>query len=344
VTPGDPTAAARCPSTIVIAPREAHSVWRAMLARLYATTEPPFRVVAVDGGSPRSVRTELERLAAAHDFTLIRADAELSGNEARNLAAPHVHTEFVVLLDNDTLVEPGWLPALEQRARETGAAAVGPAVLWGRDDAWEIHFAGGVSALADDGRSRRYEERNSFIHRPVEELTTLTVAPTSYLELHALLLRGDVFDALVPFDERYVGARDHADMWLAIAARGEVACVDPVVVVRYPRARLRPTDYRFYLPRWSDAWAERSFRAFNAAHGITDDGIDDVFRAGHRRRRFEGAWGWPQGRTLGARGARKAIRAVDAIATPAAVWRSDRRRARAGAARVAHAASWDRGG
>jgi GT2 family glycosyltransferase len=315
-----------------------------MLTRLFAETEPPFRVVAVDGGAPRSVRTDLERLAARHDFTLIRHDAELSGNEARNLAAPHVDTEFVVLLDNDTLVDAGWLQALERRARETGAAAVAPVVLWGRDATWEIHFAGGVSSIEDDDDgARHYEERNSFIHRPVAELAAMSVMPTSYLELHALLLRGDAFHALVPFDERYIGARDHADIWLELDARGETACVDPAVVVHYPRARLRLMDYAFYLPRWSDAWAERSFRAFNSERRLTEDSIDDVFRAGHHKRRFEGAWRWPAGRRLTARGTRQAMRAVDAVATPAAVWWSDRRRAHAGAARVAHAASWDTG-
>src|SRR5262249_14934406 len=133
VTGNERAADAGSTTTIVVAPREAHSAWRPMLTRLFASTEPRFRLVAVDGRAPRSVRADLERLAAHHDFTLIRSDAELSGNEARNLAAPHVTTEFVALLDNDTLVDRGWLHALEQRARATGAAAVSPAVLWGRD-------------------------------------------------------------------------------------------------------------------------------------------------------------------------------------------------------------------
>jgi GT2 family glycosyltransferase len=314
-----------------------------MLARLLDETEPPLRVVAVDGGAPRSVRADLERLAARHDFTLIRSDAEISGNEARNLAAPHVSTEFVVLLDNDTLVPRGWLTALERRARETGAAAVSPAVVWGRDDNWEIHFAGGESRIRDDHGARRYEERNSFIHRAVNELAAMPVAPTRYLELHAVLLRADAFHALVPLDERYIAARDHADMWLELDARGERALVDPAVVVRYPRARLRPIDYPFYLPRWSDAWGERSYEVFNREHRLTDDSIDDVFRAGHRTRRFEGAWRWPTGHSVTARGTRQVVRAIDAVATPTAVWWSDRRRARAGAARIVHMASWDPG-
>jgi hypothetical protein len=171
----------------------------------------------------------------------------------------------------------------------------------------------------------------------------MPVAPTSYLELHALLLRADAFHALVPFDERYIGARDHADMWLELDARGECALVDPAVVVRYPWARLRPMDYAFYLPRWSDAWGERSYEAFNRDRRLTDDAIDDVFRAGHRKRRFEGAWWWPTGHNMTARGVRQLSRAVDAVATPTAVRWSDRRRARAGTARVAHVASWDPG-
>ncbi len=131
-------------STIVVVGREAFSPTPEMLLRIRRHTRDPLRVVVVDGGSPTPIRQRLEALAREHDFTLIRRDALVTANESRNLGLKHVDTEFVVFIDNDTLVDAGWLEGLERCARETGAGAVSPVVLSGPTGREEIHFAGGT--------------------------------------------------------------------------------------------------------------------------------------------------------------------------------------------------------
>jgi len=113
-------------TTVVTVPREHFSTAPLSLSRLLDHTCAPRRLVYIDGGSPRRWRRELEQLAIEHDFTLVRTDCFLTPNEARNLGFGFVDTEFVAFVDQDVIVSPNWLGALESCAADTGATIVGP--------------------------------------------------------------------------------------------------------------------------------------------------------------------------------------------------------------------------
>jgi GT2 family glycosyltransferase len=330
-------------TTIAVVPRESYSVSVKMLDTLVDRTPAPRRIVVVDGGSPRRIWRRLAHLASECDFTFVHRDAVMTSNEARNEAMRHVETENVCFLDNDTFVDDGWLTGLERCADETGAALVAAAVLWGRRDRWEIHYAGGSCRIVSDGVARRFDEHNTHMHRPVSTLAELKRARTEYVEPHCLLARADVLRRVGPFDEGLVAAREHSTLSLQVTAMGGEIWLEPSVIVRYPWPKRNTlADYRFYLPRWSDAWAEKSFRRFNETWQLTDLAIDDIFRQGHRERRLEQrpeSWNGLRGRTreIG----RLARRGLDRVVTPLAVEACERRRARAGPARVLHRASWD---
>ena len=329
-------------STIVVIGREAFQPWEATLRRIVRHTTP-IRVVVIDGGSPRSVHRRIVELAEAHDFTLVRSDAVLAANESRNLAMRHVHTEFVVFVDNDTLVRDGWLDGLERCARETGAGIVSPAVLWGPTGSEEVHFAGGTCHLADEQGVRRLETRNVRMHQAPESLTELSREPTELAELHCVLIRTAALRDIDPFDETLTAAHDEHDLSLRLATAGYTSWLEPAVVVEYPHPkRLRLSDRLYYMPRWSDTWSERSYRSFNAKWRVTDTVTDAEFRAGHKARRV-GRWpgaghGW-RGRAR--RATYKVRRGIDLLTTPLAARLQDRRRAQAAPPRVVRRASWD---
>jgi GT2 family glycosyltransferase len=330
-------------STVVVVPREAHSPWRATLDAIADATRPPYRLVVVDGGSPPHVRRELERLAVVRDFTLIRRDVVVSANEARNLALAHVDTEFVVFLDNDTIVSTGWLELLEQCARDTGATAVVPVVLWGGPGERRVHCARGHAAIVGSGPTRRYDEHNEDIGKPADDVESLAPAPTTFAELHCLLVRTATLRELGPLDEELVAAREHSELILGIAQLGGTVWFEPRVVVRYPWPKsLRASDYPFYMVRWSDEWGTRSFARFNATWSIADTSDDAKFAQGHLLRRL-GSAPVPASAARGPawRAARHAWRVVDRVGTPVAVRVTDRRRARVAPGRVTHRASWD---
>jgi hypothetical protein len=330
-------------TTIVVVPRESYSVTPLMLENLIARTPEPRRVVLAIGGSPRKMRRRLERLASEHDITFIHREAVITPNEARNLAMPHVATPLVCFLDNDTLVDDRWLERLEQCADETGASLVSCPVLWGHDDAWEIHYAGGMCRVVDDDGARRLEEDNRLMHHPVAALDELVRAPTEYVEPHCFLVRVDVLDQLGPFDEELLFTRDHSRLSLQVTAAGGEIWLEPSTVVMYPFPKRNTLgDYRLYLPHWGDEWSERSFRRFNAIMDLNDDTGDDLYRGGHRGRLLGEPP--PRGRRPRAvwRRVRYRVRSVITISAAALMVRVvERERSRRGPAHVVHRASWD---
>jgi GT2 family glycosyltransferase len=116
-------------ATIGFVPRESFSQTERSLETIYARTEGQFELVCIDGGSPPVVKQYLEHASREKGFALVRTDEFLIPNQARNLVLDHVNTEYVVFVDNDILVAPGWLDALVRCADETGAWAVGPLTL-----------------------------------------------------------------------------------------------------------------------------------------------------------------------------------------------------------------------
>jgi glycosyltransferase involved in cell wall biosynthesis len=113
-------------ATVAIVPRERFSFAQRSLENVLAHTPRPFEMLYVDGGSPAHVRDYLRRQADRHEFRLIRTEHYVSPNTARNLAAAAVRTKYVVFIDNDALVSPGWLGPLVDCAEATGAWVVGP--------------------------------------------------------------------------------------------------------------------------------------------------------------------------------------------------------------------------
>ena len=144
--------------TIIVVPREGFRVTGRALEALYERTQYPFSLVYVDTGSPRATRRRLESEARERGFTLIRTERYLTPNQARNLAFAHAKSQYVVSLDNDVLVTPGWLDALVRCAEDTGAAVVGPVTCIGEPEGEIVHSAGGLAHI-DDRRGIRRSTR-----------------------------------------------------------------------------------------------------------------------------------------------------------------------------------------
>src|SRR6266446_7089379 len=130
--------------TVVVVPRERFSVARRALECLLSETTYPFRLVYIDGASPRPVKRYLEAEARRSGFRLLRSEHHLSPTEARNLGLREAAgTRYVVFIDNDVLVRAGWLEALVGCADETDAWLVGPLYCFGEPPFSTIHMAGG---------------------------------------------------------------------------------------------------------------------------------------------------------------------------------------------------------
>lgn len=263
--------------TIVVVPRERFSLAVRSLRSIYDHSDVPFHLVYVDGGSPARVRGELEAQAAEKGFELLRTHHYLSPNQARNLGLRGLRTRYVVFIDNDVVVAPGWLGPLIRCAEETGATVVGPLNCEGEPVHERIHFAGGGCHIrVEEREGRRERHMVDTILRQGEQLADvrdqLRREPTEVAEFHCLMARTEIFEKIGPFDEGMLSVRENLDFCLLVARAGGSIYLEPASVITYlDGPPLEWSDMPFYALRWSDEWTLASLHRFRDKWHLTED-------------------------------------------------------------------------
>lgn len=268
--------------TIAVVPRERFSFTQRSLESVYNAPGPPFNLIYVDGGSPPPVRDYLQRQAAKRAFRLIRTEQFLTPNEARNLAAAHVRTKYVVFIDNDLLVSPLWLQTLVNCAEETGAWVVGPVYCEKEPAGQRIHMAGGSARFVERRGRRIFQESHLFCGQPLADVRpTLRRQPTEMIEFHCALLRMEVFSRLGPLDPGLMSAAEHTDLCLSVREAGEAVYLEPDSIVTYvPPPPLEKSDLPYFLLRWGHAWNVATIERFREKWGLdaNDPGLAQLMR------------------------------------------------------------------
>ncbi|WP_421657689.1 glycosyltransferase family 2 protein [Leptothermofonsia sp. ETS-13] len=278
--------------TIVVSPRERFSFTQQNLESIYAHTAIPFSLIYVDGGSPANIQRYLMAQAQVKGFKLIRTEQYLAPNQARNLAIPHVNTRYLLFIDNDVVVSPGWLDHLLQCAEETGAAIVCPLTCIGKELHQTIHLAGGEARILEEetekGIKRKVHEKHYFVNRPVADVRDqLQRQQCEFAEFHCMLVQADVFRQVGLLDEGLLSTREHIDFCLSVTQAGGTVFCEPASVVTYvPELQFNLADLSFFLLRWSDAWEIASLEHFSHKWNLSQK--DRYFkkryeRLGHRR-------------------------------------------------------------
>ena len=273
--------------TIVVVPRERFSHARQSLEAVYRNTAHPFNLVYVDGHSPASTQAYLDKASAERGSRLVRTDRFVSPNQARNLGLKEVDptSKYVVFIDNDVEVEPGWLTELVACAEETGAWAVSPVYFEGAPADKIIHMAGGSATLTEaDGRRIFAEDHLHHLERYREVADRLQRGETGFFEFHCALFPLDVLDRLGPLDEALLSNHEHMDLSLLIRQAGGTIFLAPKAQVTYVHGLLDAYDLEYAQLRWSDDWNERSTRRFVEKWGLHGDGAWSDFAIAWARR------------------------------------------------------------
>jgi GT2 family glycosyltransferase len=280
--------------TIVVSPRERFSYTRESLESIFEHTTLPFSLIYVDGGSPKPVQQYLAAQSQAHNFKLIRTEHFLAPNQARNLAIPHVDTEYVLFVDNDVVVSPNWLEKLVECADETEATIVCPLTCIGKPLGKTIHLAGGEAHIytqtKEDGTlKRKVHEKHYFVNRPVADVQDQLVRQQcEFAEFHCMLVRTAIFEEIGLLDEALLSTREHIDFCMSVTNTGRTVFCEPASVVTYVPGlnKFDPTELAFFMLRWSDAWEISSLEYFSKKWDLPTN--DRYFkkrfeRMGHRR-------------------------------------------------------------
>ena len=261
--------------TIVVVPRERFSCTRESLESIYQYTEIPFKLIYVDGNSPKQVQQYLQKTAQEQKFQIIRTDYYLTPNHARNLGLAQVNTKYVVFLDNDVVVSSGWLNHLVKCAEKTEAAVVGPLMCQDKPLHEIVHFAGGESHIWTDktGRRRLREKMYKQGQRVADVRPQLQRQQTELAEFHCVLVRTDIFERIGRLDEAFFNTKEHLDFCMSVKESGGTVYFEPDSLVTYvPGPPLELSDLHYYMLRWSDEWTVASLQRMQDKWNVVKDG------------------------------------------------------------------------
>lgn len=246
--------------TIGFVPREKFYVAPEALERLLRHTRQSDTIVVVDCDTPAKYRGQIEDIIRGRDnVKIVRCDEPLLPNASRNLVIPECRDEFLCLIENDVLVDEGWLDRLLSSMEGMSADVAIPFIMEGRPGEAKPHFddtMGYVEVVGDDG-----ETRKRMLPRPIrkeQDIGNTTPRIEEFLEMHCVLFRRDVFDKVGPFDGT-LNASEEVDLSLALRDAGLRIAFDPGCVVHYllPSFPLPQEDKTLFMKKWnfSDAVA-----------------------------------------------------------------------------------------
>ncbi|MGK7907798.1 MAG: glycosyltransferase family 2 protein [Synechococcus sp.] len=251
--------------TVVVSPRERFNYTEQSLNSIYKNTEIPFELIYVDGNSPRSTQRYLEMASKEKGFKLLRTQRYLRPNQARNLSLPHIKTEYVVFVDNDLFVNPGWLKALVKCSDETGAWIVGPLYFEGQPEDETIHMFGGLAHFREIRGQREFYEQHRYRGKKLSSIASnLQREKTETVEFHCTLAKMTAFERLGPLDEGLKTACEHLDFALSVREVGKEVYIEPASKVTYVTPPpFAVNDLPFFLWRWSDSATRETMDRFS---------------------------------------------------------------------------------
>jgi GT2 family glycosyltransferase len=244
-------------ASIVVVTHDGLTFNRLCLETVLANTAgEDFELIVIDNGSADGTRAYLARLAEADARVRVLSNGRNMGfaaacNQGLGLALG----EHLVLLNNDTMVPPGWLPGLLEHLRNPGVGLVGPVT----------NRIGNEAEIETDyrtwGEFLEFARRRSREHAG-EWLEVRTPA------MFCLAMRRQTYRHLGPLDERFeVGMLeddDYADR--AREAGYQLRCVEDTVVHHFGEAsfgklvaggeytRILRANQRRYAEKWGRSW------------------------------------------------------------------------------------------
>ena len=221
--------------SIVVVPHERFNVALQSLDSIFKYTREPYNLIYIDVNSPAYVYKGLKKRQKKYGFTWIRKNYFIQPNEARNIGLEHVHTPYMVFIDNDVLVTESWLDTLLKCAEETGAWLVGPLILE-TDGKKKTVIHSTVSEPDFDEDSGILIDRMTNHKDSLEKLTNKERCPSKLLEYHCILIKTEGLQAIGgKIDEGIKNTRSHIDLCFSIKNAGGKIYFEPDSQVKYMR-------------------------------------------------------------------------------------------------------------
>jgi len=226
---------------------------------IFANTDWPFELVVVDNGSTDSTVTYLDSLASKHpNVRLVLNKENLGFGLACNQGMALARGQYVVLLNNDTVLTEGWLARLISHAEaDLEVGIVAPRSNWvaGPQLVGRVSYGPELAALPDFARN--WQKAHFGRRRYVDRVVGL-----------CMLIKREVLEKVGGFDPRFgVGNFEDDDYCLRARMAGYRICIADDVFIHHFGHRTflgNRVDY--------DALMQRNWERFCRKWGIRADG------------------------------------------------------------------------
>ncbi len=219
------------------------------VAALIEHTPRRFELIVVDNASDDGTRDRLGELSSAH---VILNDRNVGFGPAANQGADQAHGPYLLFLNTDAFVHPGWLEPLLETVECAGVGAVVPRFLHPNGT---LQDAGAL--LAQDGTVMVYgdgddPDRLCYRFRRVVDIGSAA----------CMLVKRSLFLAVGGFDELFTPAYyEDADLCMRLAHEGLQVVYEPRSTVTHMRygsggsdsaATLSARNRALFVTRWRD--------------------------------------------------------------------------------------------
>ena len=287
--------AARLDVSIVVSPRERFTCLPGALRSLFDTIPVDVPVFVVEGGSPKSVKSELQSLKMERDFHWISEKKMILPSQARNIGGRMVNSKYIVFADNDVIYSKGWLHALVKHADKHDSVTVGPLILIGPQEKPTIHHAGGELISYRDSDRLVISDNHRLANVKLGEADLKSGAPvkSEVCEFHCLLMKRDFFERMEGLNERLV-TWDHVDLALRVKQAGlnSTFCKESVVTYN-AMVPFKFVDLRYLVFRWDQIRSARGMKSFYESWNASEykHSIGQTWVRPHRHRAIMSAFG-----------------------------------------------------
>ena len=230
---------------------------------LEKTRYPNYRIIVVDNGGHEDLRNLLTSVAERHPtkVTTVFNSRNVGFAAANNIGIDQAtESEYIVLVNDDVIVTPGWLGRLIWYLRDHGIGMVGPVT---NSCANEACISVDYSTLGEiDAFARRYSTEHEG------QLFDISV-----LAMYCAALRREVVEKVGRLDERFgVGMFEDDDYAVRVRkAEYRVICAEDVFVHHFGRSsfgKMEDEEYRqlfevnraLFERKWGQVWQEHKYR------------------------------------------------------------------------------------
>ncbi len=251
-------------ASVVIVTYHNRDLNRDCLKALYERTEwPNFEVFVVDNASTDGTPQMLRELEGTYPrLTLMLNEQNLGFAQANNQALRQATGEYLVLLNNDTVVTRGWLSGLIRHlSADEKLGLIGPVT---NEIGNEAKIQVGYQSLAELPQwARRYLRKhdNEVLDIPM-------------LAMFCVALRRSTFSLIGELDERFgTGMFEDDDYTRRVRQAGlKVQCAQDVFIHHHGRAAFKKmpadeyrilfeTNRRLYEEKWGEPWSPHQARS-----------------------------------------------------------------------------------